>query len=199
MHWPLSPLKRGRKRHEKNRKFSSYFAFQNQLPATPCSGPQLLVEERRLGGYSPRFGERRKASRKNSQFREITLPPCCPESDQQQRGLGVVLYLWCPGSFGATMGGGRGSSADGGHQLQPAEPAGAVPAVPMSRHWFCHHGPSPHPLSAGAWHPPQPAGAGGRAAGAMVQESPRDDLRALRPGDQGKPVDPPPASREQTL
>jgi seryl-tRNA synthetase len=39
----------------------------------------------------------------------------------------------------------------------------------------------------------------GAAAGALVQESPCDDLRALRPGDQGKPVDPPPAPREQTL
>jgi len=56
MHQQLSPQQRGRKRHEKNPKFSSYFAVQNQLLATLCSGPQLLVEECRLGGIPPVFG-----------------------------------------------------------------------------------------------------------------------------------------------
>ena len=57
-------LQKGEETTRKKSKISSYFAFQDQLPATPCSGPQLLVEECRLGGYSPRFRKRRRGPRK---------------------------------------------------------------------------------------------------------------------------------------
>ena len=109
------------------------------------------------------------------------------------------LHLWCPARLGATMGGGSNPCADGTHPLQRPEPAGTVPAVSLHGDWLCHHRPSPRPLPAGQGHRPEPAGAGGGAAGAMVPESPRDDLRALRPGDQGQPVDAASTPAEQTL
>ena len=50
------PTQKGEEAIRKNREFSSYFAFQNQFLATPCSGPRLLVEECRPGGIPPVSG-----------------------------------------------------------------------------------------------------------------------------------------------